>query len=113
MKRSDLPDDDNADVLWRMVSGGDDLSIPRDIDFTVVFSVEADAEGFAGLIRPLGHKVKMAHSQCVPELPWDVVVTRHMVPAHAAITRFEDDLARLASRYGGRNDGWGCFAQRT
>ena len=42
-----------------------------------------------------------------------MTVTRHMVPGHSAIGDFEEALARWASPLGGRNDGWGCFAQMT
>ena len=43
-------------------------------------------------------------------LPWDVTVTKNMVPENEAITEFEEVLADLAMGYGGRNDGWGCFS---
>lgn len=51
-------------------------------------------------------------TRCVEALPWDVVVTKEMLPSHEAITAFETELEEVASGYGGRNDGWGCFAQK-
>ena len=45
----------------------------------------------------------------MPNLPWDVVITKFMVPSHDAITALEHDLEVAAEPLGGRNDGWGCF----
>lgn len=44
-------------------------------------------------------------------MPWDVTVTKHMIPMHAEITRFEEMLGGAAVPLEGRNDGWGCFSQ--
>ena len=29
------PDDENGDVLWRMLEDGDNLATPREVDFSV------------------------------------------------------------------------------
>jgi Regulator of ribonuclease activity B len=41
------PDDANGDALRRMAAQGDDLTRPRNVDFTVVFVDESSAEQFA------------------------------------------------------------------
>ena len=105
----DIPDDENGDVLRQMRLDGDDLAKARDIDFTVVFPGERQALGFAAQFRKAGNDVAAHRSDVVPELPWDVVVSRFMVPNHAAITSFETELQVAAEPHGGRNDGWGCF----
>lgn len=43
----------------------------------------------------------MEKSNCVPELPWDVTVTKHMIPAHAEITRLKEMLEDAAGPLGG------------
>ena len=106
-----FPNDDNGDVLRRMEENGDDLTRPRDIEFTVVFLTQEFADAFADHFRRLGHRVSVEETNSVPELPWDVVVVKHMVPSHNEISEFEDTLSTFASPLGGRNDGWGCFAQ--
>ena len=108
----DFPDDENGVVLRRMYHNGDNLSIARNIDFTVVLPTEDDAEAFASHFRELQNKVTIENSGCVTELPWDVVVVKNMVPTHEAITAFEESLQDFAQRFGGRNDGWGCFNQK-
>ncbi len=40
------PDDDNGDVLRRLEATGDDLTLPRNIDFIVAFPDENAAERF-------------------------------------------------------------------
>jgi hypothetical protein len=108
-----IPNDDNGSVLRRMQENGDDLTKPRDIDFTVVFPSEVFAEAFADHFRRLGYRVSVEKTKSVPGLPWDVVVVRHMIPLHNEISEFEDTLLAFASPLGGRNDGWGSFIQPT
>lgn len=48
-------DDANADALRRMEAQGDDLTRPRNIDFTIVFADASSAEQFAGHFRALGN----------------------------------------------------------
>ena len=101
------PPDANGDVLRRMESHGDDLSRPRDIEFTVVFPDENSAQQFANHFRALGYKVSAELSNT--GFPWDVVVVKHMAASHQEIGAFEDELQRVADNFGGHNDGWGCL----
>jgi hypothetical protein len=104
------PDDDNGDVLRRLQATGDDLTVPRNIDFIVAFPDEDAAERFAMHFREQGYKVSVEFAETVKELPWDVVVVKHMQPSHQEIGDFENALQRVAETLGGRNDGWGCFS---
>lgn len=105
-----FPDDENGDVLRRMQNKGDDLTKPRDIDFTVVFADENSAGCFASHFKRLGLRTSIKFSATVKELPWDVIVVKNMVPSHQEIGEFEKELALVARPFGGRNDGWGCFS---
>ena len=105
-----FPDDENGDVLRRMVSDGDDLSKRRDIDFVAVFGEESGANRFADQVRQLGHQVFVEHTDSAAGSPWDARVVRHMIPDHAAISDFEEQVGKLAAQHGGRNDGWGCMS---
>jgi hypothetical protein len=109
-KLSAFPDDDTGDALRRLQKDGDDLTKARGIDFTVVFPTANAAEQFAEHFRHLGHKATVENSNCVSELPWDVIVVHCIVLSHAEITAFEESLQTVAVTFGGRNDGWGCFA---
>jgi hypothetical protein len=104
------PNDENGDVLRRMEFHGDDLTQPRDIDFTVVFLHVGDANAFADHFRELGYATSARFSEVRPDFPWDIVVVRRMIPSHSEIGSFEDLLQKVADTFGGHNDGRGCFS---
>ena len=104
--------EENRNVILRMAKSGDDLSRPRDIDFSVVFPGRRSAEEFASDLRQLGYRTSTKESNVAPGLPWDVTVVKHMLPVCDAITEFELFLQAKATLLGGRNDGWGCFEQK-
>ena len=66
---------------------------------------------FAEHYQTHGFATSAKRSAVVSGLPWDVVVVNYMVPSHVEITQFEVGSSEQASRYGGRNDGWGSFQQ--
>jgi hypothetical protein len=105
------PNDDTGDALRRLEADGDDLTRPREIDFTVVFPDELHAERFAEYFRERGHAVSVRFSQVRDGLPWDVKVVNNMAPSHQGIAGFETELQDLATTLGGENDGWGCFTE--
>lgn len=47
LQKALIPDDENGDVLRRMLDDGDDLTLARPIDFFHVFAEESDAQDFA------------------------------------------------------------------
>jgi hypothetical protein len=106
------PNDVNGDALRRMESEGDDLTRPRNIDFTVVFADTSSAERFAEHFRALGYEVSVERTDTDPDFPWDVVVVKRMVPSHDGISGFENLLQSVAGRWGGHIDGWGCFSEQ-
>lgn len=113
MSGSQFPQDENGDVLRRMAENGDNQNIPRNIDFQVILPSEEAAENFAGEVRSWDYSATVEFPGCVPELPWEVHVVRHMLPTHEGITLFEQELESAAAPLGGRNDGWGCFSVKS
>ena len=105
------PNDVNGDALRRMEAQGDDLTRPRNIDFTVVFADARSAKQFAEHFLALGHEVSVEVTETDQNFPWDVVVVQHMVPSYNGITNFENLLQSVADGWGGHNDGWGCFSE--
>jgi hypothetical protein len=99
-------------VLRAMFDDGDDLSLPREIDFHLVFGEEAQARGFATQAATLPDLLVS-----VPELDedgiWVVTASRHMPAAHAQITALERQLAAVAQDFDGYPDGWSCSAAAT
>jgi hypothetical protein len=102
-----LPDDENGDVLRAMLEDGDDLTLPRGIDFLLVFGDEAAARAFADAANALPDLVVSIAGEDEEGI-WQVVASRHMAPKHADITRLEKELTTLAESFGGYPDGWEC-----
>ena len=102
-----LPDDENGDVLRAMLEDGDDLTIPREIDFHLVFADEAAANAFAEAARQQPDLI-VSLTGVDDEGIWQVIASRHMAPKHADITRLERELTVLAESFGGYPDGWEC-----
>jgi len=105
----EIPDDENGCVLKRMIASGDDITIPRKVNFSVVFPDEASARVFREIVLVMWDDVDIYFSDVVCELPWDVTVSVFMAPSHREITDVESCLGEQAAKLGGRNDGWGCF----
>lgn len=105
----DIPDDAYGDVLRRMRGNGDSLTQSRPINFSVIFETEQAARSFCEAIVAYDVKIAFEKSDVDESRPWDVTVTRHMVPDHAAIIGMENWIAVHAEPLDGQNDGWGCF----
>jgi hypothetical protein len=105
----DIPNDENGQVLRRFLEMGDDLTQPRNIEFEFIFGDRSDALQFTAEV--LEDKELAVTIDWYEEAgAWNASVTRYMLPVHGAITAFECRISEVASRFGGRADGWGCFA---
>ena len=103
-----IDEDLNREILEKMMAGGDDLKMPRPIDFSHAFPDSVSATAFAKALRSRGFLCEIEETRCVPELPWDVVVSIEMVPECRLISEIEHDLGEVASYHSGRADVWGC-----
>jgi hypothetical protein len=103
----DFPEDKNGNALRRKFEEGDDLSVPRPIDFYFAFDERQQALGFAAVVEERDLHVCISSDE--QQEGWMVIVTRHMVPAHAPITELESSLTERARSAGGEADGWGCL----
>ena len=109
--KTTFPDDENGQVLQQMAEQGDDLSVPREIDFAVIFPTEEAALKFALRLLKSGQKVSFSEYEEHDELPWQVLAHPYMEPTHENVSGYEGLLAEEAEALGGRNDGWGCEIQ--
>lgn len=109
MTDPDFPNDDNGQALRRMLSDGDRLHVPRDIDFSIVFRSDRRLGDFISMARKLDCVFAVEEAVEDGATYWDVTITRYMPATHAAITQFEKTLEAFAGPFGGALDGWGCF----
>lgn len=107
-----FPSTENGDVLFQMAQDGDDLSISRDIDFSVVFNNLHQVSQFVENFTKNGCKISIGKPSGIFRRKITVTVSCDMFPTHDTISSFESKLGMEAERFGGRNDGWGCFVQK-
>jgi hypothetical protein len=105
-----LPDDATGVALLNMFAGGDDLTKPRLIDFSVIFRSRDAALKFIGHFAALNCHCHLRGEHYGDEY-FDVTISKVMSPTHEGITAFELELETVAKPLGGENDGWGCFGQ--
>jgi hypothetical protein len=104
-----FPETENGDVLFRMALNGDHLWISRSVNFSVVFPNLLNASNFAASVGSKDRKSKINKYDGAKGFSHEVEVTINIVATNQAITDFENYLGSIAMKFGGRNDGWGCF----
>ncbi len=106
-----IPNDNNGDVLRRLLECGDDLTQPRKIDFEFIFENRFKAIGFAEVLddKELTVSIHWYEERSL----WNVTVSRYMIPSHAIVTTLEKRLTDAAHPFGGSADGWGCMAVKS
>lgn len=113
MKRDpdNFPDDVNGDALWQMQQNGDDLSKPREIEFTVIFATEDEALKFGEALLINRQKILLSDNEENKEYPFEIIVYVYMEATYDEITGYEELLESHAEKFNGRGDGWGCLEQ--
>jgi hypothetical protein len=104
-----FPNTENGDVLFRMASKGDRPWISRPVTFSVVFPTLADASAFAEIIAGTNTKCEVSSYNGAEGFSHQAEVTTNIVATHQEVTDFENYIGSVAAKFGGRNDGWGCF----
>jgi hypothetical protein len=104
-----FPETENGDVLFRMTLNGDQLWISRPVNFSVVFPNLLNASNFAASVASKDRKCKISKYDGAKGFSHQVEVTIDIVTTNEVVTGFEDYLGSIAMKFGGRNDGWGCF----
>jgi hypothetical protein len=107
-----FPSTENGDVLYQMAQDGDDLSISRDVDFSVVFNNPHQVSQFVENFSKNGCQISIGKPSGILRRKITVTISCKMFPTHDSISSFETKLGLEAKRFGGRNDGWGCFVQK-
>lgn len=105
---SQFPDDGNGDMLQAMQDAGLDLNTALYLDFYLVFPTQQKAEMALTALTTLDQpgEVELNFNDLEQ---WELIVSLHMLPEHAAITAKEAELDKFAKKYGGHNDGWGVM----
>lgn len=102
---------ENAEVLRNIAARGVDITGSRLVDFAHIFHGMESAHAFAEEASREGYAVEIAR-HANGDFPWDVKVSKEMIPTVEAITAAEVDLSYFATMHGGRSDGWGFYSPR-
>lgn len=111
MAAQGFPDDENGRILSGIQARGVDLSVPRRVDFSLVFQSEAYAVGFAAEASKVGFNCEIREFEPDDGPGWDLMASKVMAPGHTAITDAELQLADMARAFDGESDGWGFMAE--
>ena len=84
-----FPDDLDGDVLRSMFEGGDSLTQPRELDFAHAFAERIAAEAFRDWAIEQGFSTALDEIGDRADEPFDVIVTRSMIPEHGTIRALE------------------------
>lgn len=105
-----FPADENGDVLWQMFEDGDELKEAHDIEFSLRFEDESQAQRCAIYLLQEEQKISMIEETGEDGLRWILTIYLYMQPNHADIVDLEHWFNKIAQDFEGEYDGWGCMA---
>lgn len=105
-----FPDDDNGNVLWQMAEDGNDLSLPYEVEYSIIFAEQQQAEQCALFLLHQEQKVSLYEEEEGESRYWVVSAYIELIPMHEDITDLEQWFIRIADKFAGEYDGWGCIA---
>lgn len=105
-----FPDDDNGNVLWQMVEDGDDLTELHEIEFSIAFQDQQNAEQCAMHLLYQEQKISLFQDDSVEPNEWIITIFVTMEPEYSDIVDLEQWFATIAEQFNGEYDGWGCMA---
>ncbi|MFX2103009.1 ribonuclease E inhibitor RraB [Acinetobacter baumannii] len=105
-----FPDDDNGNVLWQMVEDGDDLTELHEIEFSIAFQDQQNAEQCAMHLLYQEQKISLFQDDSVEPNEWIITIFVTMEPEYSDIVDLEQWLSTIAEQFNGEYDGWGCMA---
>ena len=104
------PDDDNGNVLWQMHTDGDDLTEPHEIEYSLAFKSEEQADQCALYLLKEEQKISIFEDTEGESSEWIITIYVYMEPEHSDIVDLEEWFTKIAEQHGVEYDGWGCMA---
>lgn len=107
-----FPNDDNGNLLWQMVEEGNDLTEPYEVEFSIVFVRQEQAEACALALLRQEQKISMFQEELHSDGSdlWVLNIHVNMILEHEDIRDLEEWITRIAEESGGEYDGWGCMS---
>ncbi len=105
-----FPDDDNGNVLWQMHEDGDDLTEPHEIEYSIAFTTQEQAEKCALYLLAEEQKISLFQDEESDAVEWIITIYVYMEPEYSDIVDLEQWFTKIAEEHGGEYAGWGCMA---
>ena len=97
-------------VTDQLKKHGDDLKIERDIDHLIYFKSNDDGDLFLNAVSGIGLTVKeRSHSE---DQGYSIHLIQRGVPSFPEITFTTIKLNKIARKFNGEYDGWGCNVEK-
>ncbi|WP_281559916.1 ribonuclease E inhibitor RraB [Thalassomonas sp. RHCl1] len=103
-----FPQDNIGDALWQMSQQGDDLSIPREIQFSVLFASEQQALKYGQLLLENNQKLSFCPYPDDKDYPWEITAYPEVEASYENIAAYQELLENSAQPFQGKYDGWYC-----
>lgn len=107
-----FPDDDNGNVLWQMYEDGNDLTDLHEIEFSIVFTTQDQAEKCALHLLHEEQKISLFQEEVKNDGSDLCVLNVHvnMIPEYQDVQDLEEWFVKIAEMFQGEYDGWGCLS---
>ena len=93
-----------------MAEDGDDLTEAHEIEFSIAFQTEEQAEKCALYLLKEEQKISMFEDEDSDTAEWVITIYVYMEPEYSDIVDLEEWFGKIAEQHGGEYDGWGCMA---
>jgi hypothetical protein len=105
-----FPEDNIGEALWEMQQAGNDLSMVRELEFSMLFPTEPLALKFGQLLLENNQKLSFCPFQNNDELPWEITAYPEIVASYENIVAYQNLLVTSAEPLKGQFDGWYCIS---
>ena len=107
-----FPENDNGNVLWQMVEDGNDLSEPHEVEFSIIFEKQEQAEKCALSLLHQEQKISLYQEEEHSDGSdmWVLNIHVNMMLEYEDIADLEEWMQQNAQASGGEYDGWGCMS---
>jgi hypothetical protein len=103
-----FPLDNVGNALWQMLEGGDDLTIEREFEFSVIFADQKQALKFGELLLENNQKLSFCPYQGDDAFPWEITAYPFMSASYDNIAAYQELLTTSCAPFSGQYDGWYC-----
>ncbi|GHF96287.1 ribonuclease E inhibitor RraB [Thalassotalea marina] len=108
-----FPEDEHGDALWSMLQQGDDLSVSREFQFSIIFANEEQALKYGQLLLENNQKLSFCPYPDNENLPWEITAYPEMPATYENVTAYQQLLEQSSAPLGGHFDGWFCHSMKS